>query len=259
MQGLIATIFSQPAALDELAETAVRFVNLISLADQRALMLSLLRRGVYGYLLRSAAHQMPRHRARALSLLAYLPLPGGYAERVESYCNDRDAGVRFAAMLVQLSAAPARFYDTLATYRDRISLPEIEQIIALLRVKGWQLDYMSMSISGVDNLQALALELMREMDDENLLPHISSLLEHVNDSIRRSAIELIIDRGYTLNEKNIKQYFRSLHPLSRRAILRICARVGYSHSAICPIVEAGDEEYYDKILTSYKSTMLCQY
>lgn len=252
-------------AIDALAESypiAVLAEALISVAEavcgMRLYRVAMIaeRSGVYDYLQRAAACSSSLGRARYLAMLAKFPLSRRYGDYVTVFADDEDEAVRFYTFVVQLVADAEAAVPRLASLERRLSPAELSVLLALLRRGDYPIAYTPLLRSENHNLRMLGVMVASHFGDADCEPLLHSIVGREDTTSVEALYALASLRGNVAREE-VQRLVSGLPASRRRSLCRHFAYAGYSCGALGELLDAGEQHYFEELLSSYKRPILC--
>lgn len=214
------------------------------------------RSGAYDYLQRAAACSSALVRARYLAMLAKFPLSRRYGDYVAVFADDEDERVRFYTFVVQLVADAEEAVPRLAHLERRLSPVELAVLLALLRRGDYPIAYTPLLRSENSNLRMLGVMVAGHFGDADCEPLLHSIVGR-EDRTSVEALYLLASLRGNVAREEVRRLVRGMSPPRRRSLCRHFAYAGYSCGALRSLLDAGEQQYFEELLSSYKRPILC--
>lgn len=221
-----------------------------------------LRRIVAGYglerrLMRRIRRSGGYRRAELLLLLAALPGDRRRADRVARYEDSRSRAVRFATLVVQLAADPARALGRLAAYRSPLTAGEVAEVVALLRRGALPVAWEELLDAPEANLRRLGLAVVRQFGIDEAEPALHRLLARETEpALALDALQLLCELQCPLEEGVVRRRIAELGPADRRSLARTMVREGYAASSIAGLCGDAVADGCEQLVLTYKSSLV---
>lgn len=198
-------------------------------------------------------------RARALALLARLPLDPGIAARLDRDLASRRREVRFAALTVCLAADPDSAAERLASTADTLSPREVAEVMTFVRRGELTLGWEACLTARERNLRAVGLALVREFFIEEAADDLFRLIdEEADEALAAEAVRTLCALQQPLEERTVIRRIASMTPSRRRRLARHLAAEGYSAGALVPLFGEEESRPEASLVESYKCTLACR-
>lgn len=224
--------------------------------DGRPLRQIVERYGLDRWLLHRCRRRHGYRRARALALMACLPVDASMAASVAPWLRSANRYVRFYALTVQLSADPSHAVQHIAAYPHRLSASEVAELMALLRRGILPLAYGPLLEARNPNLRRVGLAIVRQFGVEEAE---GRLLQFVADTAQpelgREALYALCALRRSLLRREVAVHLTSMRPRERRALLRCMALEGYAQTTMQRLFEEAERPYYETLVRSYKRSL----
>lgn len=215
--------------------------------------------GIDQLLLRKVRRSRGYERAYYISLLASLPLPSGFAARIEPYASDPNPIVRFYSLLIRIRCDSSSALRELANYDHPLTRFELGELIALLRRGLLPVACEPLLTSPNHNLRIVGLNIVREFGVEEATPLLLRIATCDPDTeIAREALYTMVAMRSALTHKEIAKRVASLPNDERHTLCRKLAKAGYSTSTLKRLFTAAEAEYAENLTATYKRTLVCQ-
>lgn len=241
-----------------LAETIAGLVSATYGLDTRPLRKIVENTELESTLIRRIRRSRGYRRAWYLSLLGRLPVTEAAVRTACRYMRSRNRYVRFYALLVQLAHEPTTSLRAIAEYPYPFSAFEVSEIMTMLRRGLLPIAYEPLIESPVRNLRVVGLGIVRQFgieEAERQLLHIAAHDEA--EELGREAIYTLCAMRRPLARRDLIQRIRSMSSPDRKALLRYMALEGYSQQALHGLFDDDERPYYESLILSYKSCLVC--
>lgn len=239
-----------------LAETIAGLTGVTCGLDEVLLRRVVAEYGLDGWLLDRVRRTSGCRRARALMLLAHLPLDRAAAARAVPYTRSRNRRVRFQALMVQLSADPSTALRLMTEYPAPFSACEVGEILILLRRGMLPIAYGPLVESPCRNLRVVGLNIVRQFGIEEAEPQLLRIV--AGDEIPelgREALYTLCALRCPLTRRRIGRRLAVMSPSERKALMRYMAAEGYSPALLRRLFDARERTYCESLVQSYKRSL----
>lgn len=241
-----------------MAETMAALAEMSCGLDRERLRKVVERYGLDEELLRRGRLTGGYRRARALALLARLPLDTGVVARLGRDLTSRRREVRFAALTVCLAADPDSAAERLASTGDILSPREVAEVMTFVRRGELTFDWEAFVAAPERNLRAVGLALVREFFIEEAADDLFRLIgEEADESLAAEAVRTLCALQQPLEERTVIRRIASMNPSARRRLARHLASEGYSAGALVPLFGEEESRPEASLVESYKCTLVC--
>lgn len=216
------------------------------------------RHGIDRWLLERIRHTRGRRRAAWLRLLADLPYRTEVGQAVAAYRSDRSREVRFATLLVELTATPEQALRLVAAFTEPFTSIEVAELLHLLRRGLFPIAYRPLLASSCANLRRVGLAVVAEFGIEEAEREVVGLLRDGSDlPLARQALYVLAALHRPLRRREVGAFVRQMTVGERRSLLRRLAREEYAAAQIRPLVPRSEVAYYEALVGSYKRSLVC--
>lgn len=210
------------------------------------------------YLLRGVRRSWGLRRALYLKRIADLPPLESLRRATRPYLYDSSREVRFAALLVQISAAPHELLRLVASYPQRLTAGEVAELLHLLRRGLLPIAYRPLLSSPNPNLQRVGLALVAQFDIEEADERLLAMLSSPSDRpLSVAALRTLTALHRPLRARAVVLFVRALPPVLRRSLMRRLAHEGYTLRQVQPLFDAEQGVSYARMVESYKRSLVC--
>lgn len=249
-------LLGRPGTRRILAETLAGLGSVTCGLDAGPLRQAVAGCGLDRWLLRRARRCGGYRRARALALLARLPLDAAVAEEVRRYLVSRNRCVRFQALCVQLAADPSSALRRMGEYGHPFSAAEVAGVLALLRRGLLPIAYGPLLTSPKRNLRRVGLGIVRLFGIEEAEAQLLYLTGAEDAELGREALYALCSMRRSLGRREVAFRIARMTLPERRSLLRYLAHEGYAPGALLRLFDAGERPYYEALVQSYKRSLV---
>lgn len=223
--------------------------------NPRPLGRMLIAEGVDRWLVRRLHRARGLERARLLKWASELPTLPRVAALAEGYRLDPMREVRFAALLVEMAADPARLLHAVVRYEVPLTPVEVDEVLALLRRSLLPIAYRPLLATENENLQRIALALVAHFAIEEAEPALHHLLraERTEEALR--ALRLLVLLHRPLPKRLVVPLLGRVTPQERLRLLRLMVREGVAAEQVRRLFQGEESAYYTRLACTYKRTL----
>lgn len=196
-------------------------------------------------------------RAAWLRLLADLPHRREVSRAVAIYGADRSRAVRFATLLVQLTAHPEEVLRLIADFREPFTPIEVAEVLHLLRRGLLPIAYRPLLEATNENLQLIGLEIVAQFGIEEVDADLVRLATEGGGRVARRALRVLARLHRPLRRRELVHSIRRMADDERHALLRLLAREAYAAEQVRTLVAQPEIPYYESLIGSYKRSLVC--
>lgn len=241
-----------------LAELTAELMTALYGFDPAPMGRVLARYGVAEWLFAHLRHSRRETRARYLRLLADLPPTKEAATEAARYRRDRSREVRFCALLVQLATTPSQALRLIGEFEHPFTAVEVAEVLLLLRRGLLPIAYHPLLNASSSNLRRIGLALVGQFGIEEAESQLLQQLDAEADAAwTERTICVLVAMRRPMRQRRLAACLRGLDATARRRVLRFMAREEYGSEQVRRLVASADYAYYERLVGSYKSSLLC--
>lgn len=212
--------------------------------------------GLDEWALRRVRRSAGYRRARALALLAHLPVDTVVTERTARYVRSRNPYVRFYALMARLAADPTKALRLMADYPSSFAPSEVAEIMVVLRRGMLPIAYEPLLASEQENLRRVGLAIVRQFGIEEAGQQLLRIAaQDALPELGCEALYTLCSMRQPLQRREAARRIASLRASQRKALLRCMAAEGYSPSELDLLFDGQELPYYHSLVQSYKRSL----
>lgn len=225
--------------------------------DPRPLRLFVLRCGTDYYLLRRVRFSRGLRRAFWLRKLADLSITQEVQREAERYLDDRSESVRFAALLLLVTAHPESLLSRIAALPRALTVAERAELLFQLRRGLLPIAWQPLLNAPNANLQRLGLTIVEQFSIETAEGELHRLIATADEEVSCEALYVLASLRRPLRRRVVAVRLEALSEVERRSFLRHLSRLGYTPRQLGSLLSDEEQLRYERRMANYKRTLVC--
>lgn len=203
-------------------------------------------------LLKQAERSQGAERAFMLALLSRLPMHMDMAEEIfRLYKDDPDRQVRFYALLCTI-ASDKEFIRRVTSFRGRMTLYEVSELISMLCRGVCTIAYTPMIRSSNYNLCLLGIYIIRRLGAVDAERELRRVIIKGPDNLRLEALYALASLRGNISGTGLKQWIDNRPRTVRRSLCHHFVRSGYSLRTLHALFGTEECSEAERMLNTYK-------